>query len=62
MRGTFADGEFGSGQIVDHTFFDSGTFTVTLTVDNCAGVPVIVDYAFNVLPSIKNIFFPLTLR
>ena len=58
----FGDGEFGSAQIVDHAFIDAGTFTVTLSVDNCAGVPLIKEYAVTVLPSIKKIFLPLTLQ
>jgi hypothetical protein len=58
----FGDGASGSGQEVTHSFTDSGVFTVTLTVDNCAGVPVIKEYFVNVLPTTRFIFLPIALK
>jgi subtilisin family serine protease len=58
----FGDGEVASGQQVAHVFSDAGTFTVTLTVDNCAGIPVTQEYVVNILPLFRNIFLPLAVR
>ena len=58
----FGDGENGFGQLVTHSFTDTGSFTVTLTVDNCAGIPVIKEYVVTIAPLIRNIFLPFTLR
>jgi PKD repeat protein len=37
----FGHGAFELGQTVTLTFVDIGTYTVTLTVENCAAIPVI---------------------
>jgi hypothetical protein len=58
----FGDGETGAGQEVTHSFIDSGAYTVTLTVDNCAGVPVMKEYIVNVLPITRYVFLPLSIR
>jgi hypothetical protein len=58
----FGDGESGSGAVFAHSFTDTGTFTVTLTVDNCAGIPVIKEYVIMVTPATWEIYLPITLR
>jgi hypothetical protein len=57
----FGDGESGSGAVFAHSFTDTGTFTVTLTVDNCAGIPVIKEYVIMVTPATWEIYLPITL-
>ncbi len=58
----FGDGAIELGQTVTHSFVDAGTYTVTLTAENCAGIPMTKIYGIDVLAEIKNIYLPLTLR
>lgn len=54
-----SDGGVGSGEVFNHTFSAAGTYTVTLTVNNCAGVPATVSYVINVMPGEYRTFLPM---
>ena len=58
----FGDGGIGSGADVTYIFTDTGTYTVTLTVDNCAGTPVVKEYIIEIAPEMWEIFLPMSLR
>jgi hypothetical protein len=57
----FGDGAFDLGQTVTHIFVDIGTYTVTLTVENCAAIPVIKYYCIDIQTPVRDIYLPLTL-
>jgi len=57
----FGDGITGSGDVVTHTFDVPGTYTVTLTAENCTGELVVVESTITVLPAAEswNTFLPI---
>jgi PKD repeat protein len=59
---TFGDGSIGSGMETTHTYGESGTYKITLTVTNCAGLPVDVEYDIVIERSTWEIFLPFTTR
>lgn len=61
----FSDGFAAEGARVAHAFESAGVYTITLTVDNCAGVPVTVRYFITVAeaPQVDfHIFIPVIWR
>lgn len=61
----FSDGFTAAGARVAHAFEAAGMYTITLTVDNCAGVPVTVRYLVSVEAEPVDyhyIFVPVVLR
>jgi PKD repeat protein len=61
----FSDGFTATGATVDHIFAAAGAYTVTLTVDNCAGIPVTVEYLVTVVEApieYEYLFLPFIVR
>jgi PKD repeat protein len=54
---TFSDGFTATTAIAEHAFTEAGTYTVTLTVSNCAGASDTVSYTITVVP--MQVFLPI---
>jgi hypothetical protein len=59
----WGDGEVGSGQVVAHTYAQSGTYTVVLTATNTCGQEIVDrDVTVTAAPRIYRFYLPLLLR
>jgi len=58
----FGDGAVGSGEVISHAFTNAGTYTVSVSANNCAGIPVTKEYLIEVQTPYRYIFLPLTIK
>jgi subtilisin family serine protease/PKD repeat protein len=59
---SFGDDSSGEGAEVTHVFNAAGNYTITLIVDNCAGIPVSVSYVITVEPPLFKVYLAYIVR